>query len=32
MNAEKCKICKFPDLKIIYHVAICKNYNVLLFF
>ena len=29
---EICKICKLPDLKIIYHVAICKNCKVLLFY
>ena len=29
---KNCKICKSPDLKIIYHVAICKNCKVLLFY
>ena len=29
-NNENCKICNSSQLKIIYHVAICKNCNVLL--
>jgi len=32
LENPKCKICKSSDLKIIYHVAICKNCKVLLFY
>lgn len=31
-NNKKCKICNSNDLEIVYHVAICKNCDVLLFY
>lgn len=31
-NNKKCKICNSTDLEIVYHVAICKNCDVLLFY
>ena len=32
LKNSKCKICRSSNLKIIYHVAICKNCKVLLFY
>ena len=32
ISNQNCKICNSNELKIIYHVAICKNCNVLLFY